>query len=72
MCRHINSGAFLSRGELSQDILAQLRNFVKHVMLKLYAGSGDIDDSYDNIKWRAIAHMVHAHVASPYGTNYRQ
>ena len=45
ICRHINSAAFFSRGEISQDILAQLRNFVEHVMLKFYAGSEDIEDS---------------------------
>lgn len=50
ICRHINSAAFFSRGEISQDILAQLRNFVEHVMLKFYAGSEDIEDSYGNIQ----------------------
>jgi Cdc6-like AAA superfamily ATPase len=37
------------RGYFSQAILAQLRNFVEHIMLKIYANGQDIDDTYDNI-----------------------
>ncbi len=49
ICRHIDNLDFLERGEVSQDILSQLRNFVEHIMLKFYANGKDIDDSYDNI-----------------------
>lgn len=37
------------RGLLSQNILAQLRNFIEHISLKIFAGDKDIDDSYTNI-----------------------
>ena len=48
------------RGFLSQLILAQLRNFVEHIMLKIYAvgklNTPDIDDKYKNIE-DAIAYV---------------
>lgn len=49
ICRHIDASDFSGRGAVSQDILAQLRNFVEHIMLKFYADGGDIEDSYMNI-----------------------
>lgn len=49
ICRHIHSIDFSSRGAVSQDILAQLRNFLEHIMLKFYANDGDIDNTYENI-----------------------
>lgn len=49
ICRHIGSADFSPRGAISQDILAQLRNFLEHIMLKFYANGGDIDNTYDNI-----------------------
>lgn len=49
ICRHISSADFSSRGAISQDILAQLRNFLEHIMLKFYANGGDIDNTYENI-----------------------
>lgn len=49
ICRHINSVNFSSRGAISQDILAQLRNFLEHTMLKFYANGRDIDNTYENI-----------------------
>ncbi|MDK2965460.1 ATP-dependent RecD-like DNA helicase [Lacrimispora sp.] len=49
ICRHIGATDFSSRGAVSQDILAQLRNFVEHIMLKFYAQGNDINDSYENI-----------------------
>jgi Cdc6-like AAA superfamily ATPase len=49
ICNSINKFNASERGFLSQVILAQLRNFVEHIMLKFYANGQDIDDSYDNI-----------------------
>jgi hypothetical protein len=49
ICRHIDNLANLPRGVVSQDILSQLRNFVEHIMLKLFANGQDIDNSYENI-----------------------
>lgn len=49
ICRYIDDLCSSSRGEVSQDILSQLRNFVEHVMLKLSANHQDIDNSYENI-----------------------
>ncbi|MDR0697073.1 MAG: AAA family ATPase [Christensenellaceae bacterium] len=56
ICRHIENLYFSGRGAVSQDILAQLRNFVEHIMLKIYANGNDIDDKYDNIT-KAIAYV---------------
>lgn len=49
ICRHIASADFSPRGAVAQDILAQLRNFVEHIMLKFYANGGNIDNTYQNI-----------------------
>lgn len=49
ICRHIDAVATLPRGVVSQDILAQLRSFIEHIMLKIYANGSDIENSYDNI-----------------------
>lgn len=49
ICRHIGSSDFSPRGAVSQDVLAQLRNFIEHIMLKLYAQGNDIDNTYKNI-----------------------
>ena len=35
ICRHISNLGNLSRGQVSQDILSQLRHFVEHIMLKV-------------------------------------
>lgn len=56
ICRHINSLGTLGRGAVSQDILSQLRNFIEHIMLKVYANGQDIDDTYENIQ-KAIDHV---------------
>ena len=45
ICRHIASTNFSPRGAVSQDILAQLRNFIEHIMLKFYANGGDIENT---------------------------
>lgn len=43
ICRHIDSLYISGRGVASQDILVQLRNFVEHIMLKIYSNGQDID-----------------------------
>lgn len=50
ICRHISNLGNISRGQMSQDILSQLRHFIEHIILKVYAGGDDIEDSQDNIK----------------------
>jgi hypothetical protein len=50
LCRHIDNIGRETRGEISQDILAQLRHFIEHIMLKIYANGNDIEDSQENIK----------------------
>ena len=53
ICDSIDMLDASQRGLLSQLILAQLRNFVEHIMLKVYAVTKlkvqDIDDKWDNI-----------------------
>lgn len=50
ICRHISNLSNLSRGEISQDILSQLRHFVEHIILKVYANGSDIEDSHENLQ----------------------
>lgn len=50
ICRYISNLINSTRGEISQDILAQLRHFVEHIMLKIYAKGKDIEDTQDNVK----------------------
>ncbi|MDR3177888.1 MAG: ATP-dependent RecD-like DNA helicase [Campylobacteraceae bacterium] len=50
ICRHIDSLDFLNRGAVSQDILKKLRDFVEHIMLKIYCTDiHDVEYNYDNI-----------------------
>ena len=49
ICRHISNANGETRGMISQDILSQLRNFVEHIMLKIYAQGKDISNNYKNI-----------------------
>lgn len=56
ICRHIAAASNDARGIASQDILSQLRNFVEHIMLKIYANNNDIVDEYKNIQ-DAIAYV---------------
>lgn len=56
ICRHIGNLVISQRGEVSQDILANLRNFVEHIMLKVYANGGDIQDDWDTIQ-NAVRHV---------------
>lgn len=50
ICRHISNMSNLPRGQISQDILSQLRHFVEHIILKVYASGDDIEDSHENIQ----------------------
>lgn len=52
ICRHLDNPGNFSRGVISQEILAQLRHFVEHIMMKFYCISlgYNIDDSWENIK----------------------
>lgn len=69
ICRHISNMSNLSRGEISQDILAQLRHFLEHIMLKVYANGADIEDSHENIQKAvkyvknegSLRHLSHFH-----------
>lgn len=40
----------MPRGLVSQNILSQLRNFVDHIILKVYANGNDIEDSQENLQ----------------------
>lgn len=50
ICRYLSNVDYSTRGQMSQDILSQLRHFVEHVMLKIYANGNDIEDTHENIK----------------------
>lgn len=56
ICRHIDSIEHASIGEISQDILSQLRHFVEHIILKIYADGNDIEDSHENVQ-KAVKHV---------------
>lgn len=49
ICRHFDGLENSTRGMVSQDILAQLRTFTEHIMLKFYSNGTDIENSYPNI-----------------------
>ena len=50
VCRHIENSDILGRGAVSQDILSQMRNFVEHVMLRIYADSASVEFDYTSIQ----------------------
>lgn len=56
ICDNISKFDNTERGLLSQNILAQLRNFVEHISLKAYSGGTDIENTYANIQ-RANLHV---------------
>ncbi|MBL6446723.1 AAA family ATPase [Fulvivirga sp. 29W222] len=53
---NIEKQNLLGRGLASQNVIAQLRNFVEHIALKVYSSGGEIDNSYENIQ-TALAHI---------------
>lgn len=50
ICRHIEQLEALGRAAASQDILKKLRDFVEHIMLKVYGQGRDIGDDWDTIQ----------------------
>lgn len=50
ICNNIDKFQGSERGLLAQNIMSQLRNFVDHISLKVYAQGEDIEDTYSNIK----------------------
>lgn len=56
ICRHIDAIETSERGYVAQDILAQLRNFIDHIMLKVWKHPNDVENSYTNIR-EAIKHV---------------
>ena len=50
ICKNIRMFECSDRGLLSQNILSQLRNFVEHISLKVYANGQDIENNYSNIE----------------------
>jgi len=50
ICRQIESVDFYGRGVVSQTVLKLLRDFVEHIMFKIYAWEHDAEYHYDNIK----------------------
>lgn len=49
ICRHIDNIERDNRGEVAQDVVTDLRHFVEHIMLKIYANHQDIEDNYENL-----------------------
>lgn len=49
ICDNIERFDHSERGLLSQNILAQLRNYVEHIFLKVFSNGRNIEISYDNI-----------------------
>lgn len=49
ICGNLQKSDILERGFLSQNILAQLRNFVEHISLKVHSNGQDIEVTYANI-----------------------
>lgn len=50
ICSNIKTQSVLGRGFASQNILAQLRNFVEHIALKEFSNGNDIENSYEKIQ----------------------
>ena len=49
ICRYLDNIDNSTRGVISQDILAHLRNLVEQVMLKYFSPQNEIDDTIENI-----------------------
>lgn len=50
ICRHIDQFEVSGRGAVSQDILKNLRDFVEHIMVKIYSQGRDINPDWETIK----------------------
>lgn len=49
ICRHLDNIDRDGRAFVAQDVITDLRHFVEHIMLKIYANGQDIEDNYTNI-----------------------
>jgi len=49
VCKNIENIDTLERGFVSVNVLAQLRNFVEHIMLKVWKDPDDVQNTYENI-----------------------
>lgn len=49
ICRHIDNISVAPRGIVAQDVLSDLRHFVEHIMLFIYANGRDLDDNYETL-----------------------
>lgn len=56
ICKNIDLFDDSERGLLSQNIMAQLRNFVEHVALKAYSNGQNIEVTYPNLQ-AGISHV---------------
>lgn len=50
ICNNINKHSEDERGFLAQNIMAQMRNFLEHIFLKIYSEGKDIENTYSNIQ----------------------
>ncbi len=57
ICKNISCFDESERGLLSQNILAQLRNFVEYIAIKVYANGVDIDPNNYNKNVEALNHL---------------
>ena len=57
ICDNISKFDASERGLLSQNILAQVRNFVEYIAMKAYANSGDINPNDYSLREIALSEM---------------
>ena len=57
ICKNISRFDDSERGLLSQNILAQLRNFVEYIADKVYANGTDLDPNDYNLNVEALKHL---------------
>lgn len=57
ICKNISRFDDSERGLLSQNILAQLRNFVEYIADKVYAGGSDLDPNNYALNVEALKHL---------------
>jgi hypothetical protein len=57
ICENIKCLATLDRGLLSQNILAQIRNFVEYIAIKEFSSGQDINPNDYNLRKKALKDM---------------
>lgn len=57
ICKNISRFDDSERGLLSQNILAQLRNFVEYIADKVYANGSDFDPNNYALNVKALKHL---------------